>query len=894
MAIYHFSTQAISRGQGRSIVACAAYRAGELLYDERYQKTHDYTGKEGVAHGEILLPADAPAFMQDRETLWNHVEAIEKRKDARLAREVQFSLPKELTLEQNIALTREFVQKTFVDHGMVADFSIHVDKGKDGAEQPHAHVLLTTREVGASGFGLKNPDWNRKEMLLAWREQWADIANRHLALHGHDLRIDHRSYAAQGIELEPQHKIGTVAARDRMARLADHQRIARENGERIFRDPSIALDALTRQQSTFTWPDLARFVNRHSEDAEQFKRVFGKVQASPELVYLGKDGNGKDRLTTREMLDIESAMLRNASILHEQRQHEVKGSSLNRAIGSRSLSDEQQNALRYVVAGEGLKSVVGFAGTGKSYMLGAAREAWEESGYRVRGVTLSGIAAQNLFQSSGIESGTVASLFHRWDNNRDAAEKRDIFVIDEAGMLGSRQMERLISEAQDKGAKVVLVGDWQQLQAIEAGAAFRAIAEEHQYVELNQIRRQQVDWQRDASLELAKGRVETALTMYHAKDHIHEFATQAEAKQHLIGQWNDTRHTRPQETSIILAYTRKEVHELNTMARELKRKDGELGQDHEFSTERGKRSFAEGDRIYFLKRDNGINVVNGTLGTVRSVDGYNKKLLVEIDRDDLKPEQRMVTVDTKEYGHIEHGYAATVYKAQGVTVDRSYILASKYYDAHSAYVGMSRHRQSCDIYTSKEEFADRQELVKIMGRDRTKDVTLDYTRPEKEFARQRSIRPEPDHDYTHKERIKRLLPKGREYEKRFSPILEKQGMEKERFLEKSRALSERFRQERPDAAQRITRKLVPEHQSDANRYMRKLAEYERDMSRNRLTVQDRKEFDKYTKEVTQSSAVMNHIRQQMPDIEKRIKAVSQEYQKQRQLEYSWRGLDRDR
>lgn len=892
MAIYHFSTQAISRGQGRSAVACAAYRAGEMLYDERYQKMHDYTDKEGVFHAEILLPANAPAFLKDREQLWNHVEAIEKRKDARLAREVQFSLPKELSLEQNILLTREFVQKTFVDNGMVADFAIHVDKGKNGEEQPHAHVLLATREVSEAGFGYKNPDWNRKELLLEWREQWADMANRHLAMHGHDMRIDHRSYAAQGIELEPQHKIGTIAARDRMARLADHQRIARENGERIYNDPSIALDALTRQQSTFTPQDLARFVNRHSEDAEQFKLVYGKVLASPELVYLGKDANGRDRLTTREMLDIESAMLRNASILHQQNRHEVKSSSLNRAISSRSLSDEQCNALKYVVAAEGLKSVVGFAGTGKSYMLGAAREAWEASGYRVRGVALSGIAAQSLFQSSGIESGTVASLLHRWDNNRDRAERKDVFVIDEAGMLGSRQMERIISEAQDKGAKVVLVGDWQQLQAIEAGAAFRAIAEEYQYVELNQIRRQQVDWQRDASLELARGRVESALSMYEAKDHIHEFSTQAEAKQHLIGQWNDARHTNPQETSIILAYTRKEVQELNNMARDMKRKDGELGQDHEFTTERGKRSFAEGDRIYFLKRDDGINVVNGTLGTVRKANGSGR-MLVEIDRDDLKPAERMVTVDTKEYGHIEHGYAATVYKAQGVTVDRSYILASKYYDAHSTYVGMSRHRQSCDIFTSKEEFSDRQELVKTLGRDRTKDITLDYTRPEKEFARQRSIMPQTDNEHNYKERIKRYLPKSKEYEKRLSLEVGKE-KEKDKFLEKSRELSERFRQERPDAARRISRKLVPEHQIEANRYMRRLAEYERDLYRNRLTRQDRKEFDNYTKEVKQSPAVMNHIRQQMPDIEQRIKTVSQEYRKQQQLEYSWRGLDRDR
>lgn len=578
MAIYHLSTQVISRSQGRSVVACAAYRAAEKLQDQHYNRLHDYSRKQGVVYKEILLPKGAPEWMKDREALWNHIEAIEKRKDARLAREIQFSLPRELSLEQNKVLAQEFVQQTFVDKGMVADLCIHTDTGADGQEQPHCHVLLATRQVSETGFSLKNPEWNKKATLIEWREAWANIANQHLALHGYDLKIDHRNYVDQKIALEPQHKIGAAKLRLREERLADHERIAQENGERIYNNPEIVLDALTKQQSTFTSRDLARFIGRHTASVEQFHKVYEHVQVSDELVRLGKDEQGQERLTTKETLFVEASMLKNAHILSERGQGNIDEQILKDALVKRHLSEEQETALRYVTETGDLKCVLGYAGTGKSYMLDAAREIWEKSGYRVRGAALSGVATQNLYQSSGIESRTTASLFYGWDKGRNELTARDVLVVDEAGMLGSRQMERIVSEAQDKGAKVIILGDWQQLQAIEAGAAFRAIAEEHHYIELQEVRRQSISWQREATVLLAKGQVEPALAKYQKHDRLHGFATQREAKEQLIEQWNDVRHTHPQDSQLIMAYTRKDVKELNELARGLKQNDGELGQ----------------------------------------------------------------------------------------------------------------------------------------------------------------------------------------------------------------------------------------------------------------------------------------------------------------------------
>ena len=151
--------------------------------------------------------------MKDREKLWDGVESFEKRKDAQLAREFNFALPRELSLEQNIALAKEFVEREFVNRGMVADLCVHNDQMESGERQPHAHVMLTMREITPEGFGQKVREWNAKENILEWREAWAEVANRHLFLSGNDVTIDHRSFKAQGIELEPQHKIGSSVAK---------------------------------------------------------------------------------------------------------------------------------------------------------------------------------------------------------------------------------------------------------------------------------------------------------------------------------------------------------------------------------------------------------------------------------------------------------------------------------------------------------------------------------------------------------------------------------------------------------------------------------------------------------------------------------------------------------
>ena len=182
MAIYHCSVKTIGRSGGSSSVNSAAYRSGEKLFDESLEKTFFYSGKsQDVMHKEIMTPANAPEWVFDREKLWNAVESVEGRKDSQLAREIEISLPREFTNDQNIALVREYVQEQFVDRGMVADVCLHYGR-KGESYNPHAHVMLTMRSIDENGFGKKDVSWNDRGLLNEWRESWADLSNKHFGI----------------------------------------------------------------------------------------------------------------------------------------------------------------------------------------------------------------------------------------------------------------------------------------------------------------------------------------------------------------------------------------------------------------------------------------------------------------------------------------------------------------------------------------------------------------------------------------------------------------------------------------------------------------------------------------------------------------------------------------
>lgn len=764
LAIYCCQMSVISRSFGRSAVAAIAYRSAETLTNERDGLVHKYENRQGVEHSEILLPEGVNAeWALDRSALWNAAEFAEKRSDARVAREFVIALPHELSPEARQELTREFAQDLANRYGAAVDFAIHAPHPQGDVRNHHAHVMMTTRQVTEEGLGAKTYlELANKELLpkglpstqmqlVDIRRSWEGMANERLALEGHDIRIDHRSHSERGLEIEPTEHVGVRATNmQRRGGQVDRARLdeeaAQRNAELIREKPEQVLTVITQEKSVFDQRDIARTLHRYiNDDAQTFQNVFASVMASPALAQLQAERIDQQtgeielaKYSTREMVNLETGMAQSAERMAEARNHGVDRRYVERAMQRQDdairrssgedtarLSDEQRQAIEHITGPERISAVVGFAGAGKSTMLAAAREAWEAQGYQVHGAALSGKAAEGLEESSGIESRTLASWSRGWERERNQLSRGDVFVIDEAGMVGSRQLAGFIGEAEQRGAKIVLVGDHEQLQAIGAGAPFRAIAEQIGHAELSDIRRQREDWQREASVSFATHRTAEGLAAYREHGDIHLAADGDEARAEIVRDYLADRDARPDGSRVAMAHRRADVRAINAAIRtELQDRGalprmaeaGDLGAEgpvsreqeqpraFSYQTDNGQREFAEGDRIVFLQNDPDLGVKNGMLGTVMTVE--QDAIQVQLDGKSAE-DPRAVTVPMNSYQSVDHGYATTIHKNQGATVDHAFVMVSGTMDRHLTYVAMTRHRDGVQLYVDRQEFTDR-------------------------------------------------------------------------------------------------------------------------------------------------------------------------------------------
>jgi hypothetical protein len=492
-------------------------------------------------------------------------------------------------------------------------------------------------------------------------------------------------------------------------------------------------------------------LHRYVDGAEAFQAAFAKVMASPALVELqAEDPRGlrlrdeQARYSTREMVSIERDMANSADRMVLERGFGVAGRHVDAAVGAQQragiqLADEQLAAVAHVAGPERIAAVVGLAGAGKSIMLAAAREAWEAQGYHVHGAALAGKAAEGLEESSGIASRTLASWERGWERGFDQLGPRDVFVIDEAGMVGSKQLSRFITEADRAGAKIVLVGDPEQLQPIGAGAAFRSVAERVGFVELEGVRRQREDWQRAASVDFGRYRTAEGLAAYEQHGAIRLEETGEQARAAIVRDVMADMTARPDGSRLVLAHRRADVQDLNEAIRAARQErtgprrsagpvgQGELAGEIAYQTTEGERFFAPGDRLLFRENNRDLGVKNGMLGTVEQAE--EGRLGVRLDSARGPGQGRAVSVSMADYAAVDHGYAVTIHKAQGATVDRAYVLASgTMMDRHLTYVAMTRHRDEAQLYAGRDEFRDVGALSARLSRSQAKETTLDYDR----------------------------------------------------------------------------------------------------------------------------------------------------------------------
>lgn len=398
------------------------------------------------------------------------------------------------------------------------------------------------------------------------------------------------------------------------------------------------------------------------------------------------------RYSTRDMLDTERALIETSSRRQADGVCVARTEEVAEALRIRpSLTDEQAVVVRSLTrSGDGVQVVRAAAGTGKTFALDAAREAWEQSGIPVTGCALSARASVELQSQSGIRSQTAARLEREIALGRGIPQG-SVLVVDEAGMVGSRQLARLAAASAQANAKLVLLGDDHQLPEIDAGGAFRGIADRVGALQLKTVMRQTQAWDRRALDDLRHGRVEEWAKAYRDNGRIVAHTTAETSRRALVGDWWVAARE-PQTDAVMIAHRRADVADLNQRARQLMLEDRRLGADEVTLADR---SFAAGDLVLAKRNDPRLDIVNGTRGEVVAVDIARRAVTVETTSGDC------VQLDARylDAGHLEHGYALTAHAAQGATVDKTYVLGSDDLYREWGYTALSRHRDEARYYT---------------------------------------------------------------------------------------------------------------------------------------------------------------------------------------------------
>lgn len=583
--------------------------------------------------------------------------------------------------------------------------------GHSGAKAASVAALHTRQAKG---------EIDRHTLMPIWREQAAAAG-----LHADKLKALMNS---SSIQMKSSEVISTDAIFEALT-----------HGNSTFTRMQLEAAVATAAQGIMDADATEQWIRRQIQEKQRDPRPQGLVRLRLPKVDSRKD-HGVEYYTTREMLEIEKRIIDGAVARKGDHRHQV--SAVPGLLAYPMLSQEQIQALQHVTQSKhGVSIIRGLAGTGKSTLLAAARASWLAGGMNVIGAALAGKAADGLEAGSGIRSQTLHSLIYKLDSGTRQLSARDVVVIDEAGMAGSRQLKQILDHIHAAGSKVVLVGDPLQLQPIEAGGMFRYLSDEIGYSELRDIRRQQKVEDQDMIHALLGGKVSDVLADLQNRGMLTvapemkspDFVMKSDeirmnsseniftvTEQMVEAWWQQRDPQQPGETQM-LAGTRSDVYRLNMLAREKLKGAGLLCDEASLETDRGPRHFGVGERILFTRNDRQLNVKNGQLGTVAGIQrdgGSCISYTIAVDGG------RAVKVHTRRYRHLEYGYVLSIHKAQGVTVDHTLVLMSDVMaDREWSYVAASRHRKRLQVFVAEEQY----DLVADqMSRSRQKMAAVDY------------------------------------------------------------------------------------------------------------------------------------------------------------------------
>ena len=718
MAIAFAHVSIHTRAKGHSAIAASSYRSATKLYDARTGITHDFSNRHDVVFSTVLLPQDAISEFSNREFLWNQAELAENRRDAQLCKDVVLALPKELNLTQQIELTKQFVQAHFVDNGLPADIAIH-DHG-DG--NPHAHILVPTRRLEKHRFSkYKARDLNpvfAKRFIVEkdyWGEQWRKSQDVYFSEHGLDLSVDLNHVISERHTGRIKNQSDSY--------LHEENQLINDARADVLLNPEAFIERIAATHSVFTRRDIERLVFktfRSTQSSTDYLQVVAEILEHREVIKLGHNDHGIESYTTRQQYIEEGRLLDHVERLYARKNHVVH-QPLNDVMAQYNLNEEQTEAMRYISHGSDISVLIGRPGVGKSYLLKPINELYQANGCTVLGASLSGKVAKALQTETGITSSTIASLTYRLKTEKLSLTPNHVLIIDEAGMVDFASLAYLLNAVDEAGAKIVLVGDPDQLKPIHKGEIFRGVAARTGYIELGNIRRQRDDGDRMASLALAKGEISNAINHYANKDAIQFCDGQNETANALVSAWQQNLTAESMKQHVMLAFSRAAVEMLNAKGRETAIENNlVMREGFEYSSQNGEKTLilSKGDRILFRLNNKSLGVRNGDLATITEISANTFRATLDSGEQVIIP---------KSYKSIDYGYALTVHKSQGMTVEHASIfIDNTYWDKHLAFVAMTRHKESLRIYANTHNHPDLNSLTHTLSRSTTKDNVIDW------------------------------------------------------------------------------------------------------------------------------------------------------------------------
>ena len=528
-------------------------------------------------------------------------------------------------------------------------------------------------------------------------------------------------------------------------------------GDSLEHRAAALLDGLTGTRATFTEADLRRASFYQPESVALVREAL----RSDRVLDLGKDAGGANRYTTRDYLDAEARLLAAAASLAARDRFRLDPGER----ATHEVSSGHRAAVLHATTAADLAQVVGGGRADRTAAARTIAAAYQERGYEVRGAALTAKGAAAIESATGVRSRTLATLEHAWSEGAGRLHARSVLLLDEAGLLDVRRLGGVLAEAEERGAKVVLMGDSDRLQAIGAGDAYRGLLELHPSARIDTARvdaasidatgRQRESRQPAVAEQLAGsgfadrhsvpprvqggpvafpggpslpagGPVASALDRCDDAGRLHWTVTRGAAQAELLAAYARGRRQDPAGSQLILASSYAEVTQLNDAVRAERRAAGELGPGIRV----GATELAPGDRIVFLREDHqGIKILNldaaadrgvrkGTLGTVVAAEPHH--LAVRLD------DGRTVAFDPARYRAVAHGYAVGVHRSGHANADRVYVLADPRMNRHAAQVALTRHRDSLDLFADRETFPSREHLDKALSRPGHRDLAGDY------------------------------------------------------------------------------------------------------------------------------------------------------------------------